>query len=209
MEQKIVFMGDDRISSIPSKEDGSSLVNFLTEFPELTFTEEAIYEKRHFGRRRIGEMLVHAQDLLPSGVKFLIRECHRPLDKQKALWDARMKDLKKSFPKQTDEELFERCSRFIAPVNVAPYVTGAAVNLTLADEKTGKPLTMSETDTFTDAKYISRKARINRNKLAKAMKEAGFVNYPVWWWHWSYGDKYWAFMTKGENTIYDFKQQPS
>jgi D-alanyl-D-alanine dipeptidase len=24
---------------------------------------------------------------------------------------------------------------------------------------------------------------------------AGFVNYPPEWWHWSYGDKYWAFIS--------------
>ena len=24
------------------------------------------------------------------------------------------------------------------------------------------------------------------------MTGAGFVNYPTEWWHWSYGDRYWA-----------------
>jgi D-alanyl-D-alanine dipeptidase len=25
------------------------------------------------------------------------------------------------------------------------------------------------------------------------MRATGFVNYPTEWWHWSYGDRYWAY----------------
>jgi D-alanyl-D-alanine dipeptidase len=30
--------------------------------------------------------------------------------------------------------------------------------------------------------------------LIDAMRAAGFVNYPTEWWHWSYGDRYWAYL---------------
>ena len=28
------------------------------------------------------------------------------------------------------------------------------------------------------------------------MEKAGFINYPAEWWHWSYGDCYWAYFNK-------------
>ena len=32
----------------------------------------------------------------------------------------------------------------------------------------------------------------SQSVLAKALHTAGLVNYPTEWWHWSYGDRYWA-----------------
>jgi zinc D-Ala-D-Ala dipeptidase len=34
------------------------------------------------------------------------------------------------------------------------------------------------------------------------MDAGGFINYPQEWWHWSYGDRYWAFQTSAEATLY-------
>nr|MDT0664632.1 M15 family metallopeptidase [Micromonospora sp. DSM 115978] len=42
---------------------------------------------------------------------------------------------------------------------------------------------------------VSELARRNREVLRQAMTAAGFVNYPTEWWHWSYGDRYWALLT--------------
>jgi zinc D-Ala-D-Ala dipeptidase len=32
----------------------------------------------------------------------------------------------------------------------------------------------------------------NPGLLIDTMRAAGFVNDPTEWWHWSYGDRYWA-----------------
>jgi D-alanyl-D-alanine dipeptidase len=34
------------------------------------------------------------------------------------------------------------------------------------------------------------------------LEKVDFINYPGEWWHWSYGDKYWAFI-KGKDAIYN------
>jgi hypothetical protein len=34
------------------------------------------------------------------------------------------------------------------------------------------------------------------------MGSAGFINYSTEWWHWSYGDRYWALITKADSAIY-------
>ena len=31
---------------------------------------------------------------------------------------------------------------------------------------------------------------------------AGLVNYPTEWWHWSYGERYWAFSAGADHAVY-------
>ncbi|WP_392960148.1 M15 family metallopeptidase [Streptomyces sp. LN245] len=49
---------------------------------------------------------------------------------------------------------------------------------------------------------LSGRARRHRDILARAMDGAGFVNYPTEWWHWSYGDRYWALISKADRAVY-------
>jgi D-alanyl-D-alanine dipeptidase len=48
---------------------------------------------------------------------------------------------------------------------------------------------------YTAASNISADSRANRATLRSAMVAGGFVNYPTAWWHWSLGERYWAFVT--------------
>ena len=48
---------------------------------------------------------------------------------------------------------------------------------------------------------VSVEARSNRTVMAKALG-VGLVNYPTEWWHWSYGDRYWATATGAPAAIY-------
>ncbi len=99
----------------------------------------------------------------------------------------------------------------MAPPNVAPHVSGAAIDLTLMDDR-GEPLDMGTAINATPedsagacyfaAGNIARLARHHRNVLATALAQAGLVNYPTEWWHWSYGDRYWAFTTGRPAAIY-------
>jgi len=45
-------------------------------------------------------------------------------------------------------------------------------------------------------------AHANRKTLTAALTNAGLVNYPTEWWHWSYGDRYWAFVTGAPHALY-------
>lgn len=49
---------------------------------------------------------------------------------------------------------------------------------------------------------VSAEARWNRTVMAKALEEVGLVNCPTEWWHWSYGDRYWAMATGATAAIY-------
>jgi D-alanyl-D-alanine dipeptidase len=38
--------------------------------------------------------------------------------------------------------------------------------------------------------------------LGAALTAAGLVNYPTEWWHWSFGDRYWALATGAGAALY-------
>ncbi|MFD0746223.1 M15 family metallopeptidase [Phytohabitans flavus] len=52
------------------------------------------------------------------------------------------------------------------------------------------------------ATNISPRARHHRRILSAALTRAGFANYPTQWWHWSFGDRYWAHHTGADRTRY-------
>lgn len=81
-----------------------------------------------------------------------------------------------------------------------PHSTGAAVDLTLVDAQ-GQPVDMgSPIDELSprslpdyyppESTYTAR-----RNLLHQVMAQAGFVRHPEEWWHFSWGDQLWAWVT--------------
>ncbi|MEJ2857571.1 MULTISPECIES: hypothetical protein [unclassified Saccharothrix] len=72
---------------------------------------------------------------------------------------------------------------------VALHVSGAAVDLTLCSVD-GSELWMG-----TEVEGSTDEVRERRRVLTAALTGAGLVNYPAGWWHWSYGDRYWAWVT--------------
>ena len=213
----IVLIGDSRVKKIEVRECGDKVIDLMTDFPSLTFDLERRNVQKDsksisHARRKIGEMLMSAQAYLPTGVKLLIKECHRPMAVQKMFWDTYSAYLKAKNPSWVEQQIYDECSKFNAPLDVAPHTTGGAVDLTLVDLD-GQLLDMGtefnaspyETAgaTYTDADDLSLLAKSNRRVLVKAMFEAGFTNYPTEWWHWSYGDKYWALVTNQPFAIYD------
>lgn len=41
-----------------------------------------------------------------------------------------------------------------------------------------------------------------RKIMSAVLEKVGFVNYPFEYWHWSYGDRYWAYHKKETHAIY-------
>ena len=94
---------------------------------------------------------------------------------------------------------------------VAGHPTGGAVDVSLVDTS-GKELDLgcmydedeesSNGNCFSYSDRVSEEAKLNRNILFNCMEKAGFVNYPYEWWHWSFGDKYWAAVKKAPHALY-------
>ncbi|MEV0505540.1 M15 family metallopeptidase, partial [Streptomyces spectabilis] len=116
------------------------------------------------------------------------------------------------------ERLHAAASRYVSPPEISPHSAGAAVDLTLADAD-GRELDLgtrmnadpeeSEGACYTDALNISARARAHRELLGSVLTAAGLVNYPTEWWHWSYGDRYWALLTGADAARYGPKEHTS
>ncbi len=84
-------------------------------------------------RTGLAARLSGAQDLLPAGVRLRVVEGHRPVDAQRAIIARYSAELCGGRPGISTDELHRLTSRYVAPVDVAPHVAGAAVDLTLTD----------------------------------------------------------------------------
>jgi D-alanyl-D-alanine dipeptidase len=155
-------------------------------------------------RRTVAERLGEADALLPEGVHLLVVEGLRPLGIQREIHAGYRARLAVDHPGLEAFDLDRLVSRFVAPPATAPHVSGAAVDLTLVADD-GEPLDLgtpidatpeeSGGACYFDAPQIGAQARRLRAVLASALSRAGMVNYPTEWWHWSFGDRYWAHVT--------------
>ncbi|GLY47117.1 M15 family metallopeptidase [Lentzea sp. NBRC 102530] len=168
-------------------------------------------------REGLARRLDVARALLPSGVDLRVVEGHRALADQNAIIERYTAELRELHPAADEVEIGRLSSRFVAPLAVAPHVAGAAVDLTLVTSS-GAELWMGTTVDATPeesdgrcffAAEVDDEARRNRTVLAAALGDAGLVNYPTEWWHWSYGDRYWALLTGADHALYGPVEVPA
>ncbi|MGW1341431.1 M15 family metallopeptidase [Kribbella sp. NPDC002412] len=197
-----VLLSDDRITQLPAIESGEPLVDL--------FTRNLATTDRQFARESVADRLAMADAFLPTGVRLQVVEGLRPIENQLQIYDAYRAELERLHPGISDHDVQVLASRFVSPVEVAPHVAGAAVDLTLIGAHgpldLGTPIDATPEQSsgacFFDAANISREARTNRLLLADVLTAAGLVNYPTEWWHWSFGDRYWAYVEDRPNAIY-------
>lgn len=166
-------------------------------------------------REEAAKRLMEAKKLLPKGYTFEIFDAWRPYEVQLALFCAYRDSLSRQYPAGiTAEELDAKTCEFVSfpdKSKMISYVhsSGGAVDLTIVDEK-GMPLDMgSEFDAFSENSYTAwyekngdnPEIRNNRRLLYNVLSACGFTNYPAEWWHYDFGDIFWAFYT-GKNVLY-------
>ncbi|WP_433254097.1 M15 family metallopeptidase [Streptosporangium sp. CA-135522] len=206
----IVLISDPRVTAIPVEESGERLADVrgrLRVDGRLADSEGA------FAHLREGLLirLEDAQAQLPAGYRLLVVEGYRPQAMQQRIFEEYSAELRVIFPEMSPEEICVAASRYVSPVSVAPHTAGAAVDLTLCTEDgdeldMGTPLNatpeQSDGACYTGASGLSPEARHHRDLLGAALGSAGLVNYPTEWWHWSYGDRYWAMTTGAASAVY-------
>jgi serine beta-lactamase-like protein LACTB len=121
---------------------------------------------------------VHAK-LKEQGYGLLVFDAYRPWHVTKMFWDATP----------------EKFHNFVAdPAKGSRHNRGCAVDLTLYDLKTGKPVEMvSGYDEFSDRAFPdymggTSRQRWHRDLLRRAMEAEGFSVYEEEWWHFDYKD---------------------
>ncbi|MFD7339413.1 M15 family metallopeptidase [Streptomyces violascens] len=204
---QVVLMSDPRVAAVPLQECGEPLVDVrrggaLMVDVRLQDAESAFAHVR----KGVHERLLHAQELLPGGLRLLFVEGYRPLALQRTYFEEYVEELRALHPQWPAEQVHAAASRYVSPPGIAPHSAGAAVDLTLADAE-GRELDLgtrmnaspeeSAGACCTEAGAIGAEARERRGILGSALTAAGLVNYPTEWWHWSFGDRYWA-LASGE-----------
>ncbi|RKR86358.1 D-alanyl-D-alanine dipeptidase [Micromonospora pisi] len=205
----MVLLSDPEVMATPVRESGEPLVD-LRNVGALRIDQRLADPDGVYAHLRVGvvDRLVMAQTMLPPGFRLLVVEGHRPLRIQRQYFEAHVQRLRDRTPDADEATLWRQASRYISPPEIAPHVAGAAVDLTLCTvdgEEIWMGTEVNDTDTtacHTDSTDISDEARTNRERLASALRTAGLVNYPSEWWHWSYGDRYWAHLTHADHAPY-------
>lgn len=171
----------------------------------------ALSPTRQLARASLAARLDAAALALPLGIGLRVVEGHRAVEAQEAIIDRYQTELRTWYPRLDTRRLQALSSRFVAPLDVAPHVAGAAVDLTLIDAcgeeldlGTAIDATPEESDgrCWFAADGIGADARAHRELLARVLTHVGLVNYPTEWWHWSYGDRYWALVTGAPHALY-------
>ena|SRR6478736_622302 len=201
-------MADPRVTGLVVLESREALVD-LESTGIMRFDDRKRSRNPHVAlvREELARRLEHATRLLPAGFGLLGIEGYRPPSLQRLFYDSYAERLR-ACDLGLDEEAFAHVvSRFVAPPHIAPHPTGAAIDLTLCDQA-GIELDLgSAVDAnpevsagrcYTSASGLPATAAKNRAILVEVLHGAGLVNYPTEWWHWSFGDRYWA-MSTGEN----------
>jgi len=212
-KEDIILISDPRVLQILIQENNDPLVD-ARDYPQVKVddTKSKSSDSYFKLRQSVLNRLLEAKKHLPTGISFLITEGHRPLSLQIKYFNRYSEKLRKSHPDWNDKRIHQEVSKYVAPPDITPpHSTGGAVDLTLIDTD-GNKLDMngemnldpeeSSNTVFTYSDDISEEARANRQILINAMTKAGFVNYPTEWWHWSYGDRYWAYITHQQFALF-------
>lgn len=204
---EIVLLADSRVTRIPVEECGEPLIEL-----GATFGPAGVVVRSGLARR------LHraAEDLQPFGLRLEVVEGHRHPADQLRIINTYSAELATEHPGIDRHRLEVLTSRFVAPIAVAPHVAGAAVDLTLADADgpldLGTPIDATPEQSggrcYFGAPDIPPRARALRDLLSRVLGTAGLVNYPTEWWHWSYGDRYWALVTGTRAAVYGPTSSP-
>jgi D-alanyl-D-alanine dipeptidase len=186
---------EEALLATPPEEKGDFLPTDLVELRKLDPTikldvryattnnlfDSVFYSQaRAFLQRAPAEALVRVnRKLKAQGYGLLVHDGYRPWYVTKVFWEATPQDKK----------------IFVAdPSKGSRHNRGAAVDLSLYDLKTGKPIEMVSTyDETTDRAYPDYPGgtalqRWHRDLLRSAMESEGFKVYEAEWWHFDYKD---------------------
>ncbi len=209
-------------ASVPIIPKEEPLICISDTFRDLMVFQPMYYEQGIAGaiaevyvRKTVADMLLTAAQLLPEGYRLKILDAWRPAAVQKGLFDAYYNRLRHDPENQgkSEAELQKMATQFVSypsadPASPFVHATGGAVDLTIVDNL-GKELNMGTAfDDFTEAAFTAHfesagdsEVRDNRRLLYHTMGAAGFTNFPAEWWHYDFGDRFWAAATH-QDSIY-------
>ena len=196
------LISDPSVRAIPIVDGGEALVDLRDVAPGILFDQGWLADDGLAGHNpflaRVGvaRRVAAANVALPVGYSLMVEEAFRPIWLQARYWEAHRDHLRREHPAMEEEALLREVSKFVAPpTGSPPHGTGGAVDLVLAFDgrrvdvgwPSDRPGWGAPLSAAVDEPHLAR-----RQMFGDALRGAGFVNYDFEWWHWSYGDQYWA-----------------
>jgi D-alanyl-D-alanine dipeptidase len=180
--------------------------------PYYSFMRLSVYKKLLEAQKILSDYNSQVGNQRPK-VYLYLYEAYRPLRSQKIIFDSVSKNIKKQHPEWSEQDVFDECSKTVCPVTllngiatVPPHSTGGAMDIFLVDSK-GKNLTSynqkKNTVCRNDAMNPPETILYHRKLLKKILEQVGLVHYESEHWHFSYGDRYWAFIKKEPFSCYE------
>jgi D-alanyl-D-alanine dipeptidase len=197
------------IKKVIVKENNEPLVEINQTNRIVLFRENKFLDPRV--RKNVFDLLVKASDNLPTGYKLLVVTAYRSFNFQKELYKQRLIQLAKRYPFKMIFQYpkwIKMVNRYTSPPGGSSHQTGGAVDITIIDSNDnlldmGTSLSDYGEKVHTENNLITTEQRKNRKILYNVMIEAGFINYPLEWWHYSYGDRMWAAYSRFDKCFYD------
>ncbi len=215
------------VTAIEIKECGEELIDLIKInnkriVPLMQF--DARYNAGHndFAKVRKGlyEHLLQLLSYLPENIGLAVFEGYRPLWKQKEYFEKKFKELVQQSADKNLDAIYNETCKFVSPFidNIPVHCTGAAIDFMLFTSNKNGSMELLDLGKFgvifgpndqtqTLATNITDEQRKNRLILLEAAKKAGLVNYGYEWWHFSYGDRAWAYVEKKENALSGLVQE--
>lgn len=217
---------------IPIRDCGESLipipVDISLEFPHPYVKLGAEYGNKspYCLRQGVVQALLEAQWLLEKHYpqwKIRIYDAYRPVSVQQYMVNytynflVRQQKLQEHrLSEQQRQELWNQVYQLWAVPSLdnktpPPHSTGAAVDVTIVDER-GAMLDMggeidelserSHPNYYLNCKDAERQQyHFNRQLLYRVMTQTGFYQHPNEWWHFSLGDQMWAWLHNQNNPV--------
>lgn len=172
----------------------------MLEYGHQIAVRKSVYEKL----RKVAKEL----KTINSNYKIIVVYGFRDMKKQEKYFNEILEEVKDKF--SDTMEMYEYIHEKIAVPLVSGHPTGGAVDAAIYDESKkqildfgSEILDYSTTMCYYENDNISAEAKENRQLLRKVMMNEGFAPYDGEWWHFSYGDKEWAFYYDKEKALYN------
>ena len=209
MGERVETLAD--LEGIPIYDNGEPLVDLRHACPGVLVGEQPLY-----ARQGVAVRLNVVQDWLGthySGYRLCIGDAYRSPAHQARLFRCALVVARLLHPFRSAAQVREAANRYVAApdaVAPAPHTTGGAIDVGLMapDGRRAYMGPFLPAATCTDYPRLNALAKRHRAILCAAMQQGEFSNYPLEWWHWSYGDSGWAWRTKAPVALYGAAEMP-
>lgn len=166
----------------------------LARHPKIIINSSTVEEPVML-RKKVALRLYKIADRLPENLYIKIYSAFRSRIKLYEIWKVELEKMERENPNLGRAELLLRLKHKVSSpdVSMGGHDTGAAIDLALCDAN-GNELDFGTKYHERNAELITltKEQKDNQKYLLKLMKSQDFVQYPGQWWHYSYGDRYWA-----------------